>query len=440
VLALSVRRRGRAADRSSILSVMREVLKLPAFRRLLVSAILNELALAIAAVALALLVYGRTGSAIGATAFFLCAEFAPAFGSPLLVTRLDQRSARQVLASLYLSEAIVYLGLALFVRHLAVAAVLLLVLINGSVAVAARVLARTAWTTVTTASGLVRDANAVVNAVASVCFLVGPALGGALVTLGGTRLALFVDSGALAVCLVTVATAAGLPPAVSERAPVAGRLRAAVAYARGQVVIRRLLTLQALAMLFFTMSIPVEVVLVERTLHSGAGGYGLLLSVWGGGAIVGSAVYARWRKLASRRLITLGTCLLGLGFVPMAAAPNLSVAMAGAAVAGLGNGIQIVAARTVLQETTPARWMALILTVNESMFQAVPGLGITLGGAIAAVAGPRAALAAGAAGTLAIALVMWSRLAFLDVLPSSPAATPDRQVAEEALPEVARPA
>jgi hypothetical protein len=65
----------------------------------------------------------------------------------------------------------------------------------------------------------------------------------------------------------------------------------------------------------------------------------------------------------------------------------------------------------VLQEATPERWLALILSLNESILLAVPGIGIVTGGAIAAVAGPRAAFAAGAAGSLAIAGVMWLQLA-----------------------------
>ena len=37
--------------------------------------------------------------------------------------------------------------------------------------------------------------------------------------------------------------------------------------------------------------------------------------------------------------------------------------------------------------------MAMMMSLNESIFQAVPGVGILLGGALAALAGPRAALA-----------------------------------------------
>lgn len=408
---------------------MRQVLRIAAFRRLALATILNELAFMIAEIALALLVYRRTGSAFGATAFFLCAQVGPAFVSPLVVTRLDQGSAGRVLALLYSLEVVIFVLLGELVGSLAVPLILLLALIQGSLAVSARVLARAAWVSITSSAGALRDASAVLNSAASVCYLVGPAVGGGLVALGGTRLPMYVNAALLAVCVVVVAATSELPRAVSDREPVLGRLRSAVAYVRRELVLRRLLSLQAVFMIFFTISIPVEVVFARHTLHAGAGGYGVLLSAWGGGAILGSALYARWRALPWRVLITLGATLVGAGLLPMAVAPDLGVAIAGAAIAGVGNGIQIVAMRTALQELTPAPSMTLILSLNESMFQAVPGVGILAGGAITALAGPRIALGVGAVGTLVTAIVSWMALTSLDAGGSAPAA--DSRVAEE---------
>jgi MFS family permease len=109
-------------------------------------------------------------------------------------------------------------------------------------------------------------------------------------------------------------------------------------------------------------------------------------------------------------LIALGAGALGVGFAVMAAAPVISVAVAGSVIAGVGNGIESVAARTALQEEVEPQWMALMMGFNESMFQLVPGLGILLGGAIAALAGPRVTLAIGAAGSLVVTVVVWIAL------------------------------
>ena len=70
-----------------------------------------------------------------------------------------------------------------------------------------------------------------------------------------------------------------------------------------------------------------------------------------------------------------GAGCLGVGFVVMAAAPTLAVAIVGAAIAGVGNGVESVAVRTALQEEVEDQWMALMMSLYEALFQSVPGAG-----------------------------------------------------------------
>lgn len=389
---------------------MKSVLDLPVFRRLLIATVMNELAWWIGSVSLALLIYRRTGSAVGAAAFFLCSQFGPALLSPLLVAKVDRVPARRALAELYALEAVIFLALAWLTSHFSLAAILALVLLDGILFVTARVLARAAWTSVTTEGDLMHEANAVINSSLSVCFMLGPALGGVLVAIGRTKTALLVNVGMFALISLLVFTAKGLPSGKPEQAPALARLREGLAYVRGQPVIRRLLSLEAAAIVFFSVSLPIEVVFVQRTLHGGASGYGVLLAVWGAGAIVGSAVFAKWRRLPPNRLIALGAAAYGVGFLVMATAPTLAVAVIGGGIAGAGNGSQYGAFRSALQDITRERWMAIVLSVTESLFQGGPGAGIVLGGVLTAVVGPRPALAVGAAGSLIVAALMWVRL------------------------------
>lgn len=231
---------------------------------------------------------------------------------------------------------------------------------------------------------------------------------------GGTRSALFGDVGVFALATVMASSARGLPEAVPRPDRSNHRLREALVRVRAEPLLRRLVGVQAMGMLFFTITIPVDVIFAQHTLDAGAGGYGVLLGAWGGGTIVGSALYARWRSLSSRFLITVGTVVIGGGFLVMALAPNIGIAVAGSAVAGVGTGTQGAAMRSAVQEATPVEWMALILSLNELVFQAVPGAGILLGGAITAVAGARTGLAVAAAGSLFVALLVWLRLAATD--------------------------
>jgi predicted MFS family arabinose efflux permease len=150
------------------------------------------------------------------------------------------------------------------------------------------------------------------------------------------------------------------------------------------------------------MITPVEVVLVQDTLHAAAGWYGALMSAWGAGAVVGSAVYSRWRRLPTNFLLGAGAGLVGLGCLALAAAPAVALTLPGAALAGVGNGIEIVAARTGIQSSVDERWMARVMSLLESTGTAVPACGIIVGGAIAQLAGPRVTLLVAGIGALVV--------------------------------------
>jgi Major Facilitator Superfamily len=407
---------------------VKPVLRIAAYRRLLAAYALNELAFMIGSVALALLVYRRTGSALGATAFFLFSQFVPALISPVVVARLDQLPARAVLPPLYLFEAVIFAVLAWVASSdFSVVSVLVLAFLDGIVALTARALARAATVSVTAGAGLLREGNAVSNAAFSVCFMFGPGLGGVLVATGGTSVALLVDAVLFGVIGLNLATASGLPEPAPVRGPTKGRVRAALSYARTQPPIRGLLLLQGLGVLFFTISVPVEVVFAQHSLHAGAVGYGAMLSAWGAGAVAGAAVFARWRRRPSRELIAGGTLCLGVGFVVMAVAPSLAVAIVGSAFAGVGNGVESVAVRTALQEEVEEQWMAMMMSLYEALFQSVPGVGMLIGGGVTALGSPRTALAIAGVGSLAIATTAWFALAALGRAGEEPPPDPTRQ-------------
>jgi MFS family permease len=397
------------------------VLRLPAYRRLLVAYGVAELAYMVSDVTLSYLVYHRTGSAVGAAAFFLCAQFLPALVGPPLTARLDHRPLRWVLAALYAVDCSVFVVLAVIVGHFSVVPVLALALLDGAVTVTARPLVRAAAADVTGRAGLLHEGAALTNIVVSVTSFAGPTLAGIVVAADGTRSALVIDAVLLAGLTVTMASAAALPSPTTPRPPSRGRLAAAASYARRHGTVRTLLILQVVAVMCFTISIPVEVVYATHSLHAGAAGYGSLLSAWGGGALLGSVAYGRWRRAHPAVLVPLGAASLAVGMGVMAAAPGLAVAIIGAAFAGVGNGVEAVAARTALQEVTSSEWMALVMSFAESTQQVSPGVGILLGGGVAALAGPRSALAVGAVGAFVIAVAARAILSGAGNLDPAPA-------------------
>ncbi len=205
---------------------MRPVFKLPAYCRLLAAYTLTQLAWWVGTLALAVLVYRRTGSALASAAFFLCAQFVPALLSPALVARIDQRAVGRVLPELYAAEAVAFAALAWVSSHFFLGTLLIIVILDGVIALAGRALIRAATVAVTSPAGLLREGNALINGAFSICFFVGPVLGAVVADAEGTDAALLLAAAMFAVIALILATGRGLPPAMAEDRPKAGRLRA----------------------------------------------------------------------------------------------------------------------------------------------------------------------------------------------------------------------
>jgi MFS family permease len=404
-------------------------LRIVAFRRLMTAYVLNELAWAVGTLALSLLVYKRTGSAIGSAGFFLCSTFLPALLAPALVARLDRASLRAVLPVLYVVEALVFGALAYLVDHFLLVPVLLLALADGVIAATARSLATAARIEILRPQDLLHEGNAIGSFAFSGAFMLGPVIGGGVVAAGGTLAALLVNCALSAIVAVFLAITA-LPGAKADAGgSVLRRLRQGLAQLRSDTVLARLMSIQAFGLSVFTISIPVEVVYAQHTLRAGPGGYGLLLGVWGGGAVAGSLIYAPFRRRSEPLLIGGAGVALATGFGVMAVAPSLIVALIGSAIGGAGNSVEWVAWRTATQERTPERWMALMTSLTDSMAMLAPGVGIIAGGLLAEFASSRVAFGVAAGGSFLFSALV--PLAFRKARVRQPERRPSVEVSAE---------
>jgi MFS family permease len=411
-------------------------LRIPAFRRLMVAYVCNELAWSVGTLALAVLVYRRTGSALGSTAFFLCSQFLPAVLSPAMVARLDRTAPRRALPALYALEGVLFGVLAWMTHHFLLAPLLVLTLADGIVAATARSLAMATRAEILRPLDLLHEGNAIASFGFSAAFMGGPVLAGVVVASGGTIAALLINAGLFA-SMAVILSVTRLPGAKSDPGSVWSRLRIGMDHVRADKTISRLMLMQCVGLVCFTVTIPVEVIYAQHALHAGPGGYGALLGAWGSGAVAGSAVYARWRRRPVATLIGGSAAALGVGFTIMTVAPTLVVAVIGAFIGGAGNSVEWVAARTAVQERTPDRWMALMMSLTDSMSQLAPGLGILLGGVIAALTSSRAAFGVAAVGSLLFAVVVPFALRHeqAPALDESPAVPASAEVAEDEVPQ-----
>jgi MFS family permease len=384
-------------------------LRRPLFRRLAASYTVNELGDWMGIIALSVLVFDRTESALATAALFLGTRFLPALFAPILVAQAEKPPPRFALPTIYCGEAATFGVLALLAGtgHFSLAAVVALAAVDGALALAGRALTRAVVATALEPTGELRAGNAVLNVAFTGGAAVGPALAGLVVAGFGVQSALLLDAVSFYVVAWILFSAGTMPQAEPEPGKMRDRVRAGIAYIRGETMLRRILTAQGLAFVFFAAVLPVEVIYAKETLGAGDTGYGVMLASWGIGMVVGSLVFtAVGQRLSLKPLLFFSTLAIGVGYLGIAAAPTLAVACAASVVGGAGNGIQWVAAISAVQELTAETMQARVMSVLESIGAAMPGIGFALGGLIAAVVTPRTTFFVAGSGVIAIVVVM----------------------------------
>jgi predicted MFS family arabinose efflux permease len=381
-----------------------KTLRIRAFRRLAAAYTINRFGDNLGLIALAGVVYAKTGSAAATTGLFLAMEFLPSLAAPVVAARLDRIPVAPTLAALFGVEALCFGVLAFLTHHFSLAAVLAIVAFDGVLAIVSRAICRGAAALVLEPTGQLRDGNALLNMLVSPAFALGAFAGGALVATVGADASLAADAATFVVAGVMCGTARGLPRYEEEEdeAPWQARLRDGFAYLRRNRYASTLILGQALAMVFFSLTMPIEVGYTRDTLHAGDAGYGALFGAWGAGLIVGSLVYA---PLARRHLAAAAvgsTIVQGLSYLGLGVAPDIYVACAAAAIGGAANGVQWVALQTAIQEVTDADYQVRVMAAFESLTTLSPGIGFLLGGAITVAVSPRVAFVVASVGTLVV--------------------------------------
>jgi predicted MFS family arabinose efflux permease len=369
-------------------------------------------------VALAVLVYAETGSAMATSALFIAGQFVPAFFAPALTARVDQLPLRAVLPALYLTEGAMFAGLAILSDSFLLVPVLILACLDGVLMLTARGLTRGAVNAVLTPRDLLREGNALLNVAFAASNVGGSALGGLLVSIFSVTTALWVDAVSFALIALVLVTTSRLPRAHSEPERFVARIQGGLRYVRESRPVRLLLTGQSIALILFTLVAPIEIVYARKTLGTDEAGFGLLLATWGAGVVVGSMLFVAVKRQSTRVLVLTSTLAIGIAYSGMAISRELWLACAFSVVGGAGNGIQWVAVMTALQETTPADLQARITGLLESLASAMTGVGFLLGGIITALFSPPTAFAV--AGVGLVLLVALAALKGAAALPGKP--------------------
>jgi MFS family permease len=383
---------------------MRDLLRRRPFGRLLLSYLINYTGDFIGLVALAILVYGETHNALAVSALFIASQFLPALAAPALTARIDQLSLRGSLPAIYFAEAAVYSVLAFISDRFLLVPVLALALVDGVLMLTARGLTRAAVSATLEPHGLLRQGNGLLNVAFAFATAGGAALGGVIVTGVSVGGALLFDAASFVAVGILLASTSKLPAITEASEPFLRHLRGGLQRVREDPATRLLILGEGAAILFFALIVPIEVFYAKETLGTDDAGFGILLSSWGVGIVLGSLAFLRLRSRRIRTLILCSTAAIGVAYLGMAGVTTLTLACAFSVLGGLGNGIQWIAIMTALQESTPLALQARITGLLESAASIMTGVGFLLGGLVVSVASPPTAYAVSGVGVCVLVL------------------------------------
>jgi MFS family permease len=366
-----------------------EPLRKRPFRHLAIGFAINELGDGLGVIALSVLIFEMTGSALATTALFLGVGLAPALLTPLLVVRLERPSPRLVLFALYLVEALLFGALAVLAHNFSLAPIVVLATVDAALAVTAKSLTRGTVAVMLEPTGELRAGNAVLNVAFTVGAAVGPAIAGLVVAGLGVQAALLLDASSFCLIALVVLTAGRLPAAEVAPGRLFEQVGAGLSYIRKNVVLFRVVVAEAAVLVFFTLVTPIEVIYVKESLGAGAAGYGLFLAFWGAGMVVGSGAFATLRSASLPYLLFVSTVAIGFSYFGIAAAQTLAVACVAAIVGGVGNGVQWVAAISAVQELTAKEMQVRTIGTLESIARSSPAIGYVVGGILTTFWDPR---------------------------------------------------
>ena len=257
-------------------------------------------------------------------------------------------------------------------------------------------------------------ANALLQSVESVAWMIGPVAGGLLLSLQGPESAYWLNALSF---LVSALLLARIP---------AGKLQVGSVESRGHlrdiadglalvVSTRPLLTVLiawSVVMIGNAGINVAEVALAKVDLDGGDLGFGVLVGAGGVGLTVGSYLApGLLDRFGPGRLYSLGIALMGVGYGIAAAAPNIYAAVPAVILASLGNGAAVVCNALLVQRGAPDDLRGRAFTVIMSTNYALLGLAMIAAGPATDALGARWvwALAAAAYAAAAVAAAVISR-------------------------------
>lgn len=360
------------------------------------------------------LVLGLTHSAVavGLVAFWTYGPYAVlGLVGPTVSDRYDYRRTLLVTQTLLMLLAAVLWALTLS-RHMNVSAIYAVAAASGIVTVVDTP-SRQALTLQMVGRDGLGNAIALYTGVQNATRVVGPLLAGLLIAGAGVGVCFALNAVsylAALLALLAMRPAEFVPMDRSKgRRSTLQALAEGLAYARGAVHVRLpLAALGVVSVLAINWSVLLPV-LARQTLHQGPGMYGLMVSVFGLGAVVGALGAASMRRLTWPILLGSGVAF-GLGELALAPQHSVWAALACLLVTGSAYALYTSATNTMVQAAAPDALQARVAGLYSYVFLGTSPLGALAVGYLSQRGGTELAFLMGGGVTVAAMAVLFGIL------------------------------
>jgi MFS family permease len=343
-----------------------------------------------------------TGTAVAA---FLIASQLPRLLGPLAGGIADRTDLRTVLIGCDIGQAAVFAAIATLPSF----GVLIALTALTTVLQTSYSPARTAMVPNLVEPEELIQANALLGTATNLYVAIGPLVGGLLFAAIGPAAALLVNAVTfLGSAALTTRVPPTRPPEDTEHEPLLMAARTGARFVWGNAMLRTVTVSLFLLLSFLAVDNVALVFLVRETLGGSAFVYGLIEAVFGVGMLAGSFWILRGRggSWAASRLYLLSCSLSSVASVGSGLSPSLAVLAPVQAVSGSGNGVEVVASETIIQQQVPRGMIGRVYGFTSSATALGLGVSQAGGGLLVDATSPRATFLIAGAGALLVTLAI----------------------------------
>jgi MFS family permease len=251
------------------------------------------------------------------------------------------------------------------------------------------------------------QAIALLNPSREVAVLVGPALAGLMIAVGGPGLVYAFDAathGLLVLLLLAVRVAVGRAVPTGS---VVSLLRGGIEYVRGRRIIWSLMSLDLVQTFFGAYRVLLPALALD-VLDVGPTGYGILAATPSLGAIVGARfIYGLARRRRAGQIVLHAVAAYGLACIAFAHAPGYAFAIVAAAALGFFDALAATIRLAAVQLETPDALRGRVTSLYQLTARGGPSLGDANMGWLGALLGPVVALSLGGLVPVLVAAGVW---------------------------------